>query len=147
VALVGGSGFLAVYVAGVWAGNVRMRHQISLRRFSNGVTWLAQIAMFLLLGLLATPSEFASVLVPATALSLILILVARPIAIWACLIPFGSAGANGVIAWVACAARFRSCCHCPDPGRVAVTKFITFIVDRLAGSSGWSIGQLPAGLA
>jgi potassium/hydrogen antiporter len=100
-ALVGGSGFLAVYVAGVWAGNVRMRHQVSLRRFSNGVTWLAQIAMFLLLGLLATPSEFGSVLFPALALSLILILIARPLAIWLCLIPFGfSRREMAFIAWV-----------------------------------------------
>jgi cell volume regulation protein A len=99
--IAGGSGFLAVYVAGLWAGNVRMRHQISLRRFSNGVTWLAQIAMFLLLGLLATPSQFASVLVPATILSLILIAVARPVAIWLCLILFGfSRREMAFIAWV-----------------------------------------------
>nr|WP_026299417.1 potassium/proton antiporter [Elioraea tepidiphila] len=60
----GGSGFLAAYVAGLVAGNRRMRALQSLRRFQEGMTWLAQIAMFLILGLLATPSEF-----PAAALS------------------------------------------------------------------------------
>lgn len=99
--LAGGSGFLAVYVAGLWVGNVRMRHQISLRRFSNGVTWLAQIAMFVLLGLLATPSQFGSVAGPAILLSLILIFFARPLAIWICLLPFGfSRREKTFIAWV-----------------------------------------------
>jgi potassium/hydrogen antiporter len=99
--LAGGSGFLAVYVAGLWVGNARMRHQVSLRRFSNGVTWLAQIAMFLLLGLLATPSQFASVAIPSIILSLILIFVARPMAIWICLLPFDfSRREMAFVAWV-----------------------------------------------
>lgn len=99
--LVGGSGFLAVYIAGLWVGNVRMRHQVSLRRFSNGVTWLAQIAMFLLLGLLATPSQFGSVAIPAIILSLVLIFLARPLAIWVCLMPFGfSRREMAFVAWV-----------------------------------------------
>lgn len=99
--LAGGSGFLAVYLAGLWVGNANMRHQVSLRRFSNGVTWLAQIAMFLLLGLLATPSEFAAVAVPAILLSLMLIFVARPLAIWVCLLPFGfSRREMAFVAWV-----------------------------------------------
>jgi len=99
--LAGGSGFLAVYLAGLWVGNAQMRHQVSLRRFSNGVTWLAQIAMFLLLGLLATPSEFAAVAIPAILLSLILIFVARPLAIWVCLLPFGfSRREMAFVAWV-----------------------------------------------
>jgi cell volume regulation protein A len=99
--MLGGSGFLAVFVAGIWVGNVRMRHQVTLRRFSNGVTWLAQIAMFLLLGLLATPSQFTSVLLPAAFLSLVLVFIARPIAIWICLLPFGfSRNEMAFIAWV-----------------------------------------------
>jgi len=99
--LAGGSGFLAVYLAGLWVGNARMRHQVSLRRFSNGVTWLAQIAMFLLLGMLATPSQFAEVAIPAILLSLILILLARPAAIWICLLPFGfSRREMAFVAWV-----------------------------------------------
>ena len=62
-ALLGGSGFVAAYAAGVVAGNRRVRFAPRLRRFQLGMTWLAQIGMFLVLGLLATPSEFGEVIV------------------------------------------------------------------------------------
>ncbi|MEJ0098143.1 MAG: potassium/proton antiporter [Bauldia sp.] len=84
-----GSGFLAVYVAGLVSGNVRMRHAVALRRFQEGTTWLAQIAMFLTLGLLATPSEFPAVALRAVALAAFLMLIARPVAVWICLVAFG----------------------------------------------------------
>jgi potassium/hydrogen antiporter len=83
-----GSGFLAVYVAGLVSGNARMRHAVALRRFQEGTTWLSQIAMFLTLGLLATPREFPTVIVPALALAVFLMLIARPLAVWICLAPF-----------------------------------------------------------
>ncbi|HET9483534.1 MAG TPA: potassium/proton antiporter, partial [Xanthomonadales bacterium] len=83
-----GSGFLAVYIAGFIAGNRRMRRRRELQRFNEGIIWLAQIAMFLTLGLLATPSEFAAIALPALALGVFLILVARPVAVWLCLLPF-----------------------------------------------------------
>lgn len=84
----GGSGFLAVYVAGLYAGNRQMRAAASIRRFQDGMTWLSQILMFLVLGLLATPSQFSSIALPAIALGLFLILVARPLAVWLCLAPY-----------------------------------------------------------
>ncbi len=87
--LVGGSGFLAAYVAGVVAGNSGMRFANRIRRFQVGMTWLAQIGMFLALGLLAYPSEFGAVMGPALALAAVLIFVARPLAVWLCLLPFG----------------------------------------------------------
>ena len=83
-----GSGFLAVYVAGLVAGNARMRHAVALRRFQEGTTWLSQIAMFLTLGLLATPHEFPAVALQAIALAAFLMLIARPVAVWVCLIWF-----------------------------------------------------------
>ncbi len=86
--LLGGSGFLSAYVAGVVAGNRRVRFAHRIRRFQVGMTWLAQIGMFLTLGLLATPSEMGSAILPGVALSLILILIARPVAVWLCLTPF-----------------------------------------------------------
>jgi cell volume regulation protein A len=61
--LLGGSGFLAVYVAGLIGGNAPMRGSVAVRRFQEGLTWLCQIVMFLLLGLFATPSQFADVAV------------------------------------------------------------------------------------
>ena len=87
-ALLGGSGFLAAYVAGVVAGNRKVKFAHRLRRFQVGMTWLAQIGMFLALGLLATPSEFPRILLPALVLAGMLIFVARPLAVWLCLLPF-----------------------------------------------------------
>lgn len=83
-----GSGFLAVYIAGLVAGNARLRHGVALRRFQEGTTWLAQIAMFLTLGLLASPHEFPGVALKAMGLAAFLILVARPVAVWLCLVGF-----------------------------------------------------------
>ncbi|TPW27615.1 potassium/proton antiporter [Pararhizobium mangrovi] len=84
----GGSGFLAVYIAGLYAGNRSIRAKTAIRRFQEGMTWLAQIVMFLVLGLLATPSQFPAIALPAIALALFLVLVARPVAVWLCLSPF-----------------------------------------------------------
>jgi cell volume regulation protein A len=98
---VGGSGFLAVYVAGLYAGNGHIRSEGTIRRFLEGVSWLSQIIMFLLLGLLATPSQFASIALPATGIALFLIFIARPVAMWLSLLPFNYARAEtGFIAWV-----------------------------------------------
>lgn len=84
----GGSGFLAVYVAGIVAGNRAIRSAAKLRQHQAGMTWLAQITMFLVLGLIATPSEFIPVALPAIALGLFLMLIARPLAVWLCVLPF-----------------------------------------------------------
>jgi cell volume regulation protein A len=86
--MLGGSGFLAAYVAGLYAGNRRVRGAEGLRRFQAGMTWLAQITMFLVLGLYATPSEFLAAAPGALVLALVLIFVARPVAVWLCLLPF-----------------------------------------------------------
>ncbi len=87
--LLGGSGFLAVYVAGLVAGNTNIHGRPHLERFQEGLTWLAQIVMFLLLGLLATPSNFAEIALPVIGLALVLTVVVRPLAIGLCLLPFG----------------------------------------------------------
>jgi cell volume regulation protein A len=78
--LLGGSGFLAVYLAGLWIGNSRLVHRTSLMRFHDALAWLMQIGMFLVLGLLVYPSELEDVAGRALALTLVLMLVARPIA-------------------------------------------------------------------
>ena len=82
------SGFLAVYVAGLYAGNRRLKQGAALRRFQDGMTWLAQIAMFVVFGLFATPSEFPQVMLQGIALAIFLIFVARPIAVWLSFLPF-----------------------------------------------------------
>jgi cell volume regulation protein A len=98
---VGGSGFLAVYVAGIYAGNRKMQAIGTIKRFQDGMTWLAQIIMFLVLGLLATPSQFPVIIVPAILLALFLIFVARPLAVWLSLLPFDYTQQEiGFVAWV-----------------------------------------------
>ncbi|MCT8999252.1 potassium/proton antiporter [Chelativorans intermedius] len=97
----GGSGFLAVYVAGLVAGNAKLRSTAALKRFQDGVTWAAQIIMFLVLGLFATPSQFGEIALPALFLGLFLIFVARPLAVALCLMPFRfSRAETAFISWV-----------------------------------------------
>lgn len=98
---VGGSGFLAVYVAGIYAGSQKIPASGTIKRFQDGMTWLAQIVMFLVLGLLATPSQFPSILLPAILLGFFLVFIARPLAVWVCLLPFDfTQRETGFIAWV-----------------------------------------------
>jgi cell volume regulation protein A len=82
-----GSGFLAVYVAGLTLADAKVPYRAALVRFHDGVAWLAQIAMFVLLGLLVYPSRLAEVAPLGLALGLLLILVARPLVVAACLAP------------------------------------------------------------
>lgn len=86
--LAGGSGFLAIYVAGIVFGNRRVRADQLVGRFFDGLSWLSQIVMFLLLGLLVTPSELLPDLGTALILAATLMLLARPLATLICLTPF-----------------------------------------------------------
>ncbi|EHQ52243.1 sodium/hydrogen exchanger [Ectothiorhodospira sp. PHS-1] len=83
-----GSGFLAIYLAGLVVGNRPMQAAQYVNRFHDGIASLAQIGMFLMLGLLVTPSELMPVAVDALLIAAVLILVARPLAVWLCLLPF-----------------------------------------------------------
>ncbi len=99
--LVGGSGFLAAYLAGLVAGNARLQWAGALRRFQDGITWLAQIAMFVTLGLLATPKQFPAVATSGALAAGVLIFLARPIAVYVCLAPFRFGSRERFfIAWV-----------------------------------------------
>ncbi|TAL01097.1 MAG: potassium/proton antiporter [Rhodospirillaceae bacterium] len=100
-AILHGSGFLAVYLAGLILGNRPLRAAASIVTVNDTATWLCQIAMFLLLGLLVTPSHLWQVAVPAVTLAAALILVARPVAVWLSLSPFGfSWREKTFISWV-----------------------------------------------
>ncbi len=83
-----GSGFLAVYIAGLVVGNRETRAHGTVVVFLDAATWLAQIAMFVLLGLLAWPERLPQRLLPAFAVALVLMLIARPAAVLVCLAPF-----------------------------------------------------------
>lgn len=83
-ALVGGSGILAVYVAGIMIGNRELNHSHSILRFHEGFAWLMQLVMFVILGLLVFPSELANwdLISKGLILSFILMFIARPIAVF-----------------------------------------------------------------
>lgn len=98
---IGGSGFLAAYAAGLYAGNQQIAAKLTLLRSQDGFTWLAQIGMFLVLGLLATPSQFPTLAPQAFGIALFLTFVARPIAVWLCLLLFNyKPNETAFIAWV-----------------------------------------------
>ncbi|RUO19985.1 potassium/proton antiporter [Aliidiomarina iranensis] len=87
-AQLGGSGFLAVYLMGYLVGNARLPQVIHILRVHDGLAWLSQIVMFLMLGLLMTPSSITGILVPALILAAVLIFIARPLAVFISLAPF-----------------------------------------------------------
>ncbi len=84
----GGNGFLAVYLAGIVMGNDDFIHKKSLMRFYDGQAWLMQIVMFLTLGLLAFPRQVIPVMGAGLAISMVLIFIARPLAVFLSLLPF-----------------------------------------------------------
>jgi cell volume regulation protein A len=80
-ALAHGSGFLAVYLATLILGNSRLPHRSATRGFAEGAAWLAQIGLFVMLGILASPSELPSTVVPGLVAGLVLLLLARPLSV------------------------------------------------------------------
>lgn len=87
-AVLGGSGFLAVYVAGLVVGHRRVWDKEELVSFHDGLAWLMQVAMFLTLGLLVFPSQFPAVALEGFLAALFLMFVARPVSVWLSLLPF-----------------------------------------------------------
>ncbi|MEV0258731.1 potassium/proton antiporter [Streptomyces sp. NPDC050732] len=87
-AMAHGSGFLAVYLASMVLGNARLPHWPATRGFAEGLGWLAQIGMFVLLGLLVTPHDLLDDTWPAILIGLVLTVVARPLEVVLSLLPF-----------------------------------------------------------
>lgn len=83
-----GNSYLAVYIAGLVVGNSKFVHRRSTRNFFDGITWLAQLSMFLTLGLLVNPSELKEVLVPGLVISFVMIFVSRPLSVFVSLASF-----------------------------------------------------------
>lgn len=86
-ALANGSGFLAVYIAGIILGNSNVVQKKSLLRFFDGLAWLSQIGMFVTLGLLVNPSELQTILIPGISIACFLMLIARPVSVFLSLLP------------------------------------------------------------
>ncbi|MGW0365240.1 potassium/proton antiporter [Streptomyces sp. NPDC002990] len=87
-AMAHGSGFLAVYLAAMVLGNAKLPHWPATRGFADGLGWIAQIGMFVLLGLLVTPHELVRDFWPAVVIGLVLTMVARPLEVLVSLLPF-----------------------------------------------------------
>jgi cell volume regulation protein A len=82
------SGFLAAYLAALVLANAGLPHRAATRSFAEGIAWLAQIGLFVLLGLLVNPSNLPHQILPALAVGLVLLLVARPLAVLLSLFAF-----------------------------------------------------------
>jgi cell volume regulation protein A len=87
--VLGGNGILSTYVAGLMAGNRTFAAKRAVSTFQDGMAWLAQVAMFLTLGLLATPTRLLDIVAPGIAITVVLMFVARPVSVFLCLAPFG----------------------------------------------------------
>jgi cell volume regulation protein A len=99
--VIGMSGFMAVYFAGLVVGNRRHRATQLIERFHDGLAWLAQMVMFVMLGLLVTPSDLVPILIPAVVIALFLVMIGRPMAVVLCLLPFRFAwNEHAFVAWV-----------------------------------------------
>lgn len=97
----GGSGFLAVFIAGVLVGNSRFAFQRSTFFFHDGLAWLSQITMFVVLGLLVDPKALVDVWFEGMVIAAVLILVARPLAVIPLALPFGfSKRETALLSWV-----------------------------------------------
>ena len=85
-----GNTYLAVYVGGLIIGNNKFTRKRQTRSFFNGLAWLSQLVMFLMLGLMVEPSALIQykVWVPCLIISFVMIFISRPIAVWLCMLPF-----------------------------------------------------------
>ena len=146
--VLGGSGFLAIYLCGVVIGNRSLRESTNILQVHNGMSWLAQIGMFLMLGLLATPSDLAEHALPALAIALVLMFAARPLAVWLCLLPFHFPWREQLfISWVGLRAAvpiilslFPLLAGIPEAPLILDVAFFVVIISLTL--QGWSIAAL-----
>ena len=133
------SGFIAAYLAAVVLANSGLPHRSATRSFAEGLGWLAQIGLFVLLGLLVDPSELAADVVPAIVVGLVLLLVARPLSVVGSLAGFSVplreqvflswAGLRGAVPIVL--ATFPIVAGVPDSNRLLNVVFVLVVVFTL----------------
>ncbi|MCZ0727541.1 potassium/proton antiporter [Mycolicibacterium iranicum] len=130
------SGFLAAYLSGVVLANANLPHRSATRSFAEGSGWLAQIGVFVILGLLVSPDELLAELVPATVTGLVLLLLARPLSVLLSLIGFrvpwreqlflSWAGLRGAVPIVLCT--YPIVAGVPDSWRLLHIVFILVVL-------------------
>lgn len=138
------SGFLAAYLAALVLANAGLPHRAATRSFAEGIAWLAQIGLFVLLGLLVTPRELPGQILPALAVGLVLLLVARPLAVVASLVGFrvpwreqaflSAAGLRGAVPIVL--ATFPIVKGVPDSDRLLNIVFVLVVLFTLVQTPG-----------
>ena len=136
---VGASPFVAAYVTGLALGSADLPHRNATLGFAEGLAWLSQIGLFVLLGLLASPSRLVDALLPALVVGTALTLVARPASVWLCATPFGMplrqqvfvswAGLRGAVPIVL--ATFPSTAGLPGADRIFDVTFLLVVVFTL----------------
>ncbi|MEV4105867.1 potassium/proton antiporter [Nonomuraea sp. NPDC049649] len=97
-ALLHGSGFLAIYLTALILGNSNLPHRATTRGFAEGTAWLAQIGLFVMLGLLASPEEMTSALAPGLIAGTVMVVVARPLAVFSSSV-LGQVFRQGWVPW------------------------------------------------
>jgi cell volume regulation protein A len=152
----GGSGFLAVYLFGLIVANRAAEAVAPTLAAMDGYAWLAQAGMFLLLGLLVTPSDLVVSWLPALAVAAVLIVVARPVAVWVCLWPFRfSARETWFISWVGLRgavpivlALFPLLAGLPQAGLLFNVAFVVVLVSLVTQGTtiGWAARKLGVAL-
>ena len=147
-----GSGFLAVYLAGLLLGNGPLPYRAGLLRVHDALAWLSQVGMFLILGLLVFPSRLLSVAAVGLGIALLLGLVVRPLVVWLCLLPFryprrevlyiGWVGLRGAVPIVL--ATFPVLAGAPGAERLFDLVFFIVVVNALVqgGSVAWLTQKL-----
>ena len=137
--LLGGSGFLAVYLAGYLIGNRAIRYRSALLRVHDAFAWLAQVLMFLVLGLLIAPRQLISAAGPGLAIGLFLALVARPAVVFALLTPFrmtvrerlyvGAVGLRGAVPIIL--ATYPVLANAPDAFQIFELAFFVVVLNTV----------------
>ncbi|HET7017540.1 MAG TPA: potassium/proton antiporter [Streptosporangiaceae bacterium] len=133
------SGFLAVYLSALVLGNTRLPHRPAIRGFAEGVAWLAQIGLFVMLGLLASPARLPAQILPALVVGTILVLVARPVAVVVSTLPLRMpwreqaflswAGLRGAVPIVLATIPMNA--HLPGATRLFDIVFIVVVINTL----------------
>ena len=150
--MIDGSGFLAVYLFGLRVRALAEHEAHAASSALDGFAWAAQATMFLLLGLLVTPHEMLGTWWPATAVAATLMFVARPLAVWLCLAPFGfTLAERWFIGWVGLRgavpivlALFPLLDHVPGSGRFFNVTFAVVLASLLLQGTtlGWAAKRL-----
>jgi cell volume regulation protein A len=147
-----GSGFLAVYVAALVLGNGALPYKAGILRVHDALAWLSQILMFLVLGLLVFPSRLAEVAWVGLALALFLAIIARPVVVALCLLPFGFkvkeialvgwAGLRGAVPIIL--ATFPVLAGAPGAGRIFDVVFFIVVANAIVpgGTVPWVTRRL-----